>query len=103
MSDESSNIPTDLISVAEAARITHNAHRGTIRRWILQGKLQGYQVAGFRMLVSKADVEALIQPFAPPTRGTAGFQERGLPDTKRTRTKRQRDAERVLREHGILK
>lgn len=85
-------IPSDLITIKQAARLVNNTHRCTIRRWILKGKLKAYKLAGSRYLVSRADVMNLIQPHvnhAPD-----------LPPTKRQMTARQEWVQKRLKEIG---
>lgn len=93
--DLDSLIPGDLISVREAARLVNNCHVGAIRRWILSGKLRGYKLAGYRYLVSRADVLNLIQPHVK--------HEPELPPTRREMTARQKHVEAHLRELGVIK
>lgn len=64
MTTDPKNLPSDLITVKEAARLAHNTHQSTIRRWVLSGKMPGYRLAGRKFLVSRADVLAMIQPAA---------------------------------------
>lgn len=94
--ENTSDIPDDLITVKEAARLVHNTHTATIRRWVLNGKLQGYTLAGTRWLVSRADVLALIQPLTKPRKAPAI-------ESPRQRGRRERDTDRVLRAAGVRK
>ena len=90
MNDE---LPTDLITIAAAAKLCHGTHVATIRRWILRGKLRGYRIGGRRMLVSRSDLDGmtqLVQPSEPPPYLT-GKEARA----------HAKWADEVLREHGI--
>lgn len=87
-------IPKDLITVKEAARLVNNTHQNTVRRWIHKGKLPAYHLAGCKnFLVSRADVLALLQPHAEPVK--VQFE------TRAEKSRRQREAERILREQGV--
>lgn len=92
--DALDTIPSDLISVRQAAKLVNNTHRGTVRRWILRGKLKAYRLAGSRYLVSRADVLNLIQPHINHVPD--------LPPTRREMTARDRETNRILREAGII-
>jgi excisionase family DNA binding protein len=83
-------IPSDLISIKEAARLVKNTHVNTIRRWIHKGKLQAYKLTGERFLVSRADVLNLIRPHVE--------HKPELPPTRREMTKRQEYVARRLKE-----
>jgi hypothetical protein len=61
------SIPSDLITVAQAARLVNNTHHAAIRRWILKGKLRAYTLAG-GVVVSRADVLAIMQRPIPRQR-----------------------------------
>lgn len=52
----------DLIPVNEAAARVRKHHR-TIRRWIANGTLPAYRVAGWGVLVDRNDVDALVTPI----------------------------------------
>ena len=52
----------DLITVADAATEVRKHHR-TVRRWIAQGKLPAYRVAGWAVLVDRADLRELVRPI----------------------------------------
>lgn len=54
-------MPTDLITPKAAAKIV-KSHVATIHRWLRQGKLKGYRLAGFRFLISEAEVRACLSP-----------------------------------------
>ena len=84
--------PTDLISIKDAARLANNTHRATIQRWIHSGKLPAWKL-GKRLLVSRADVLAMIQPFTP--------RERFRPATAKANRQHEEWADEVLRKAGV--
>lgn len=86
-------LPSDLISIKEAARLVNNTHRGTIRRWILTGKLPAWKLAGRTFLVSRSDVLAMIQPHT--------IEKTRMPATRRELTGRQKYVQRRLKELKI--
>jgi len=86
--------PTDLIRPSEAARLL-SCHVGTIHRWINRGKLPGYDRAGTRVMVSRADVLALVRPLEV----TTGRKAR--PRTTGQARKGHREAMRQLRKAGL--
>lgn len=57
-------IPDDLITPREAARLVR-AHLSTVHRWIQHGQLPGYRRGRHRYLVSRADVEGLLNRVQP--------------------------------------
>jgi hypothetical protein len=81
-------IPDDLIPLPVAAELIQ-VDSSTIRRWILNEKVQGYRRVG-RWLISKADLLALIKPEIIVH----------LP-TKKEMAARERQTDKVLREAGI--
>lgn len=85
-------IPGDLIDTKAAARLIHNAHIATIRRWIQTGKLKAYRLAGRRFLVSKAEVLQLIQPHVVVNTP---------PPITRELTDLQKRTKRILEERGV--
>lgn len=87
-------IPSDLITTKEAARVANNTHIATIRRWIHSGKLKGYRLAGYQFLVSRADVLNLIQPHVK--------HKPAAPPTKREMTQRQKRTRDTLEREGML-
>jgi predicted site-specific integrase-resolvase len=58
-------VPTDLIELRHAARIA-KTHVSTVRRWILDGKIRGFERQGERRAkhrsVSRAELEAYLTP-----------------------------------------
>ncbi len=62
-----SELPTDLITPAQAATIGH-VSTCSVWRWIRLGRLRAWKVGTGRLLVSQADVLSLIVPVAvrPP-------------------------------------
>lgn len=54
-------LPADLITLKTAAKIL-NVHRGTVYRWVLEGRLRAYRIAGCRYMVSRPDLEAAVRP-----------------------------------------
>ncbi len=60
MQDE---IPEDLIRPSQAAKLV-GCHMATVCRWVMTGKLRGWKLAGRRYLVSRADVQAMLEPVA---------------------------------------
>jgi hypothetical protein len=63
-------IPTDLVSLSEAARLLpgrngKSMHRRSIKRMVLGAKLRGWMV-GSVIYVSAAEVKALILPYGTP-------------------------------------
>lgn len=93
MQYEDDELPADLITIKEAARLVNNTHRGTIRRWILKGKLAAWKLAGKTFLVSRADVLRMIQPHRN--------EEPQLPPTKREKTRREKYVQKRLKELGF--
>ncbi len=87
-------IPSDLITIKEAARLVNNTHRNTIRRWIQAGKIKAYTL-GKRFLLSRADVLNLIQPHVN--------HKSDSPPTKREMTEREKYVDKRLREVGVRK
>ena len=88
--------PTDLIPLSAAADLLPRPRPGikthvrTVLRWIMDGKLQGWRLAG-RWYVSRADLVAMATPFhAPPAITSRG-------DIRRRREK----AAQVLRDARI--
>lgn len=90
MTTETTTLPTDLITIKQAARLVNNTHRATIRRWILKGKLRAYTL-GKRYLVSTADVLGMIRPHVPPA------PPENMPIGKRDHDKFQRWVQDVLK------
>ncbi len=63
MTTDTIEIPADLITLKEAARLARNCHKNTILRWVLSGRLPAWRIGSGRMYyVSRADVLALFQP-----------------------------------------
>lgn len=91
---QADEIPSDLISIKQAARLVNGTHVATIRRWIHAGKLPAYRLAGTRLLVSRADVLNLIQPHVKHTPS--------LPPTKREMTQRQKRTRAILEREGLV-
>ncbi len=64
------DLPDDLITPPEAARILHT-HLATIHRWIQSGSIRAWKrcMRGDvnRYLLSEADVRARLRPYQPPT------------------------------------
>jgi excisionase family DNA binding protein len=57
-------IPRDLIGLPQAAKLA-NVDDSTVRRWIDEGKVRGFRLAGYTIRVSRADLEALFVPMVP--------------------------------------
>lgn len=85
-------LPSDLVTIKDAAKLVNNTHRGTIRRWILTGKLPAWKL-GSRFLVSRADVLAMIRPHVN--------ERPQLPATRREMTQREKYVQRRLKELGV--
>ena len=69
------NVPQDLITLSDAAREygkeklgVLGVRYGTLRGWVVRGELRSWR-QGERILVSRAEVEALIQPKPNTTQG----------------------------------
>jgi excisionase family DNA binding protein len=59
------NLPTDLITPSQAARLV-DVHVSAVFRWIKSGNLPAWRKGGCRYWVSKADVERMMQPVRVP-------------------------------------
>jgi hypothetical protein len=66
-SNVSPALPTDLIHPAQGAKIL-GISGPTLWGWIRSGKLRAWRLDAARMGVSKADVEAILQPAVMPLR-----------------------------------
>jgi excisionase family DNA binding protein len=69
--------PTDLIEPAQGAKIL-GISGPTLWAWIRSGKLRAWRLDAVRMGVSRADVEAILQPVAT----TALPRPQGVPPGK---------------------
>ncbi|WP_135235387.1 DNA-binding protein [Nocardia sp. CS682] len=56
------NLPDDLISLRDAARLAGDVHPTTIRRWIGQQMLTAYRRGPRLLYVSRGEVTALARP-----------------------------------------
>jgi excisionase family DNA binding protein len=90
-----SDPPDDLISTTKAAAILRVQGR-TVRGWVAAGKLAGWTLAGRRLLVSEADVKALLRPAPLKPRPAL------LPATARATAARKRHTTEILRRAGLL-
>lgn len=90
--------PDDLISTTEAARLIpsgqpgRKTHTSTIVRWVKQGRLRGWR-RGSRLLVSQAEVYALLRPEPVEVRPEV--------ESEIERRERERRTDEVLRRHKI--
>jgi excisionase family DNA binding protein len=85
------DVPGDLITAKEAAAILR-CSKQAVGRYVRTGRLRGWARAGKNLLVSKAEVMALLVPGPPPPR-----------ERKKTAEGRRAAewAAQVLREHGV--
>ncbi|MGY4100498.1 hypothetical protein ACW2Q0_13230 [Nocardia sp. R16R-3T] len=60
---EIGNLPDDLISLRDAARVADDVHPTTIRRWISRGMLTAYRRGPRKLYVSRGEVAALVRPI----------------------------------------
>jgi hypothetical protein len=96
----SEQTPHDLIPLSEACKRGplpargKRRHRSTVLRWVLDGKLRGWRVAGW-WYVSASELDALLRPApvnVPLTDGAAARLEAA---------ERAAHTDRVLREAGV--
>jgi excisionase family DNA binding protein len=87
------NIPNDLISANEAAKLLR-VHGASIRRWIVGGAIPGFQV-GSRWMLAREDVIAFVKPFNP--------KGKPRPLTVAELREREQRIDQNLREAGIRK
>lgn len=90
-------LPADAIDVGRAARLV-KCHVSTIHRWVLKGKMPGwYRGKGRRLrrlLVSRADVLAMVAPVQPAN-------GRALPESKAIAEEMDRWTQGVLKRFGL--
>ena len=55
--------------VPEAAEYAH-VSKGTIHRWIRQGRLPAHRVGPLLLLVDLDDIDRLIKPVEPPAKAS---------------------------------
>jgi excisionase family DNA binding protein len=69
------------LTVKQAADLVQ-VHDRTIRYWIRTGKLKAYRVGG-RVRISRADLDAMIEPIEPGKVGEGGDNDERLLDRSR--------------------
>lgn len=93
-------IPNDLISLPEAAKLVRVV-RQTVLRWLISGRLRGFR-AGHRWRISRADLLALVQQFGPEEARQKRIEDaKHQPISRRELRKRDEATEAELRRIGI--
>jgi hypothetical protein len=96
----SEQTPPDLIPLSEACKRGprpargRRRHRSTVLRWILDGKIRGWRVAGW-WYVSASELDALLRPA--PVDVPLGTEARDRLEA----AERAAYTDRVLREAGV--
>lgn len=80
------SIPADLVTPKKAAELIA-VSANTIYRWIEEGKVRAYRVAGSRYRLSRAEVLALVEEVEPaaPLRTPAEDEEAAAEAVERMR------------------
>ncbi|MFE2999357.1 helix-turn-helix domain-containing protein [Nocardia sp. NPDC059246] len=66
-----SELPNDLITLREAARLAGGVHPKTIRRWIDRELLEGYRQGPRLLFVSRRELHAIARPLGENVKGVA--------------------------------